>query len=153
MNNELHEIIEYYRSQNAAKDQSTLGELLREAQTLCGGTLNEEILSIVCQQLDLKRSYLTAVMRCIPDLKTESVRHTLTVCGGGNCRSNNSAALHSHIEKTYGAKNGQVSKKGAFSYKIGGCMKHCKEGPCINWDGQIYTKMTPERFDKLTGLK
>ena len=153
MNNELYEIINYYKSQNAAREQSVLVELLREVQEFMGGVLSESVLDEICKELDIKRNYLAVVMRFIPDLKTEKILHRLTVCGGKNCSSNNSAALHSYIQKTYGVKNGQVSKKGCFSYQTGGCMKHCKEGPCVCLDGKIYTRMTPERFDSLLKRK
>ena len=147
------EMLDYYKGQNAAKDQSVLLEFLREAQQMCGGTLTNEVMDKICDELDVKPSFLALVMKYAPDLKTEKAAHRLTVCGGKKCTSDGNDKLRSYIEKNYGAKSGSVCEKGGFTYKVGGCMKNCKNGPCVQWDGEIHTGMTAEKLDKLIGKK
>ena len=147
------ELLEYYKGQNAAKEQSVLVEFLREAQQLCGGVLTNEVMDKICTGLNLKASYLSLVMKYAPDLKTEKAGHRLTVCGGKKCTSDGNDKLRAYIEKNYGAKNGCVCEKGGFTYKVGGCMKKCKNGPCVQWDGEVYTGMTPAKLEKLIGKK
>ena len=149
MDNELKELIKYYCKKDSAWGQSDLVDLLRAVQELYGGILTESVLEDICKKLDIKRSYLKTVMRFIPDLKTEDVCHRLEICGGKSCHSKGNAELLKYIERTYDVKSGGTSKKGKFELKTSGCMKNCKNGPCIKWDGEIYTKMNAKRLDQL----
>lgn len=149
MENELMEIIEYYGGKTRRCDQGELVELLREAQELCGGVLTEEVLETVCSELNLKRNYLDTVMKFIPDLKTEKVKHRLDVCGGQVCKARNSLSIASYIESEYGVTPGKVSEKGEFLYRVTGCMKNCKNGPCIRYDGEVFTEITPDKLKKI----
>lgn len=149
MNEELKEIIDYYAGKSRRCDQNELISILREAQDLCGGILREDILEAICGELSLKRTYVDTVMKFIPDLKTEKVKHRLEVCMGKTCRSKDRENLCAYIEKEYDVEPGKVSTRGAFLYKGGGCMKNCKNGPCLKWDGELYTEMTPAKTEKL----
>lgn len=149
MEEQLNEIISYYKTQSVDKDQGSLKDFLRELKDYFQGPIPDSFLSTACEELHIKPSFLNAVMKYIPDIKTESVSHHLVICGGKNCQANDSAALRNYIESTYKVKNGSSSKEGHFSYKIGGCMKNCKNGPCVQWDGNIYTKMTISKLNDL----
>lgn len=143
------EAIADYAARGAARDQTLLVSLLREIQALCGGALTEEALTEIASTLSLKESYLQAIIHRFPSLKSQALRHRLTVCGGASCGSKGSQALRRHIEQAYRVQNGGVSGSGGFQYTVGGCMKQCRNGPCIRWDGQLYTNMTPARLDTL----
>ena len=97
----------------------------------------------------LRESFLTAVLRRYPSLRTQQAPHRLEICGGPNCARQSSARLMAHIERTYGVRSGGISQTGGFSYRVIGCMKHCGKGPNLKWDGQIYNGVTPERVDRL----
>ena len=153
METEIKELIQDYCRNGRKPDQTELIALLREAQEICGGILKDEAMEQICRELDLKYSYLKTVIRYLPDIKTECVAHHLNICDGKNCRSNNNARLQAHMENKYHVKPGGVSQAGKFSYRLCGCMKRCKEGPNIKWDGEIYTGMTPEKLDKLIGIR
>lgn len=149
MSDELTEIFEYYCKPGKRLDQNELIEMLREIQEICGGIITTEALQCVCQKLSVKENYINTVIKFVPDIKTEKVLHRLSICGGVNCKSNNSGALNDHIKKKYHVTPGGVCEKYGFSYEICGCMKHCAHGPNIKWDGKVYSKMTPEMLDKL----
>ena len=101
--------------------------------------------------LNIKVTFLNAVIKRYPSLKTAQAPHRLEVCGGKNCAANGSAALLKHIRGAYGAESGGISTKGGFSFKICGCLKHCGKGPNIKWDGEIYNAATPELIKRLAG--
>lgn len=145
----LQEIIAYYAARGAAREQAALVSLLREAQEACGGVLTKATLTAVADGLNVKPSYIKAVIKHVSGLRTEGARHRLTVCGGSSCRSKDSADLRRHIEHVYGVKDGGTSAQGAFTYQVGGCMKKCRKGPCIRWDGELYTHATPDLIDRL----
>lgn len=149
MDKELQELIQYHCGEAGRWEQSDFIALLRETQDLFGGILPEWALEEICEKLDVKPTYLKLVMRYVPDLKTEKTRHRLEICNGVNCQSNDSLALQRWVERSYDVKKKGISEKGGFSYNLCGCQKRCKEGPCVRWDGEVYTKMTAKKLEKL----
>lgn len=134
----LSEAIEYYRGQGAPQNQSALTELLRETQQENSGIIPHSALELVGKQLDVKESFLLAIIKRYPSLHTEDAPHRLEVCGDKRCRRQNCAALHAWIEREFSVRSGGVSRSGGFSYKVTGCMKNCGKGPSLKWDGTLY---------------
>ena len=128
-------IIAYYRDQGAPQDQQMIIALLREAQEAEGGVLSPNTLSVAAEAYGIKVSMLQAIIRRIPGLKSASAPHTLEICG--TCRAG--AKLRAFIEKTYGVKSGSVNEAAGFSYRVTPCMKNCKNGPSIKWDGVLHS--------------
>ena len=75
----MQEIIEAYSARGAARDQNELVQLMREAQALYGGVLPQTALDGIAVALGLKRTFLDAVLRRYPSIKTDAARHTLAV--------------------------------------------------------------------------
>ena len=69
------------------------------------------------------------------------MRHSLTVCQGPSCSRRRE--LLDFLSSEYGVEPGGVAAAG-FRLQTGGCMKNCGKGPCVRWDGTVYTGMTPE---------
>ena len=130
----LSEMIEYYRGQGAPQDQQMIIALLREAQEACGGVLGQDVIDDIAQAYGVKSTFLLAFVRRIPGLRFEDAPHRLEVCG--TCRAG--AALRAFIERTYGVTSGGSSAAG-FSYHVTQCMKNCKNGPSIRFDGRLYS--------------
>lgn len=147
----IHEAVEYYKGQDAPQNQFALVELLKEAQEHNGGVLTDCLIEDIAALLNIKVTFLNAVIKRYSSLKTAQAPHRLEVCGDKNCAANGSAALLKHIRGAYGAESGGISTKGGFSFKICGCLKHCGKGPNIKWDGEIYNAATPELIKKLAG--
>ena len=138
----LEEAISYFKRQGAPGQQEVLVSLLREVQEENGNVIPDAALAEVAAAYGLKESYLMAIIRRYPSLRTAAAPHRLEVCGGPNCARQNSARLQEWIESTYHVKPGGISQAGKFSYRIGGCMKHCGRGPNIKWDGQVVEQCT-----------
>lgn len=145
----IHEAVEYYKGQDAPQNQFALVELLKEVQDHSGGVLTAAAVEEIAALLNIKVTFLNAVIKRYQSLKTAAAPHRLEVCGGKNCAANGSAALLKHIRGVYGAESGGVSAKGGFSFKICGCLKHCGKGPNIKLDGEVYNAATPELLQKL----
>jgi len=128
------EIIEYYRGQGAPQDQQMLIALLREMQEAEDGALSQNVLEEIVQAYGVRRTMLQALIRRVPGLRCEDVPHKLEVCG--TCKA--SAQLRSFIEKTYGVNSGSCKEAMGFSYRVTPCMKNCKNGPSVRWDGKLY---------------
>ena len=135
---DLSEAIEYYAGQNAPADQNALVELLKEIQDECGGVVPSYALVEVCRSYDIKKTFLDAIIKAYPSIRTEDAPHLLQLCSGERCAKRGCSELVSFVEKTYDVENGKVSATGGFLFKVTGCMKNCTAGPNIKWDGKLY---------------
>ena len=131
---ELDEIMAYYCSQGAPEDQQMLIALLREAQELCGGALTPETIGAIAETCGVKQGLLHALIRRIPTLRLAAAPHRLELCG--SCAKGR--ALARMLEEAYGLQSGESSEKEGFSYHVTGCMKNCKNGPSIRWNGRLF---------------
>lgn len=137
----------YYRSQGAPQDQQMLGALLREVQELDGGALQEATLEAIALEYGIKTSMLSALVRCIPTLRMSHAPHRLEMCR--TCIK--SRALADFVEREYGVKAGAVSQKGGFVLACVHCMKSCKNGASIRWDGKLYSNADENLIRSLIG--
>ena len=144
---EIQSIIDYFRGQGAPGDQQMLIQMLREAQDADGGMLSQNTLGMIRDTCGIKEAMLNALIRRIPALRCETVPHKLEVCG--TCRAG--AALRNAIESEYGVRSGGCNEEAGFSYRVTGCMKNCKRGPSVRWDGTLYPCATIEMLKELIG--
>lgn len=145
MNQSLMELIAYYTDQGAPDDQQMLIALLREAQEADGGVLSEDTLERIAQVYRLKTSMLHALIRRIPALRTADAPHRLEICQ--TCVKG--APLRALVERECGIKSGE--SYGGFSYHVVPCMKNCKHGPSVRWDGELMQNMDEEKLRRLIG--
>ena len=143
----IQEIIEYYRGQGAPQDQQMLIALLREAQEDMGGVLSQAALQEIADSLGMKNTLLQALIRRVPSLRMENAAHRLEICG--SCRAG--ARLRNEIERTYGVKSGEICEAAGFSYHVTPCMKNCKNGPSIKWNGTLHSHADMELVHALIG--
>ena len=129
----LREMTAYYADQGAPQDQQMLIALLREAQEAEGGVLSPDTLCAVAKAYSIKDTMLQAIIRRIPGLRCSNAPHTLEICG--TCRAG--AKLRNFVEKTYGVKSGTSNEAAGFLYRVTPCMKNCKNGPSVRWDGKL----------------
>ena len=143
----IQEIIEYYRGQGAPQDQQMLIALLREVQEDMGGVLSQAALQEIADSLGMKNTLLQALIRRVPSLRMENAAHRLEICG--TCRAG--ARLRNEIERTYGVKSGEICEAAGFSYHVTPCMKNCKNGPSIKWNGTLHSHADMELVHALIG--
>ena len=141
----LTELINYYREQGAPQEQQILVLLLKDVQQLCGGALSAHALTEIAEAYHLKASVLHALIRRIPSLHTDDAPHRLEICG--TCAKSGSIARY--IEETYGVRSGEVSKKGGFLFQVTGCMKNCRQGPSVRWDGNLLSRVSTDILRRL----
>ena len=129
-------LVDYYRSQGAPEDQQMLIACLREIQELDGNVLRPETVRRTAHALGTNVRLLDALISRVPSLHPAHAPHTMQLCR--TCRE--AHALAAFVEKEYGVQNGGVSLKGGFSFERVNCMKNCKAGPSLKWDGQLYPR-------------
>ena len=97
-------------------------------------------LAEIAAALSLRDTFLSAIIRRYPGLRTEEAPHRLELCGGPCCSGRGAARLAAFVEETYGVRPGGVSASGRFTYRITGCMKNCPNGPSLRWDGALHSR-------------
>jgi len=138
-------LMDYYRSQGAPADQQMLIALLREVQELDGNVLRPETVERVAEGLGVKMRLLNTLIDRIPSLHPAHAPHALQLCR--TCRE--ARALAAFVEREYDVQSGGVSRKGGFSFELVNCMKNCKAGPSLRWDGQLYPRANEQLIRKL----
>ena len=141
----LSELVARHIELGAADDQQQLIMLLKEAHETCGGSLSQDVLTLIADALDMREAALRALIRRIPALNLADAPHRLEICG--TCRD--SRALREYIEKRYGVKSGDISREGGFAYYVTGCMHCCHGGPNIRWDGKMHCEADTALLDSL----
>lgn len=131
----LAQLLIYYREQGAPENQQLLISLLCEAQELDGGLLTQHTLDSVAAAFGVGQGFLKALIRRVPALRAEDVPHRLELCG--TCPRGR--PLAAFLEKEYGVRGGDSCPRSGFSFRVTGCMKNCRNGPSIRWDGQLYS--------------
>ena len=134
----LKDALDRYRAQGAPQNQQVLIALLQEVQAEKGGVLPQKSLNKIAERYALKPSLLSALIRQIPDLRTEDAPHHLEIFGKKSCRKNGAGKLAAFVEATYDVKDGGVSSNGTFTYCTTHCLKKCGKGPVIRWDQTLY---------------
>lgn len=145
---DIDEAIQYYQKEGAPGDQQALILLLKEIQENQGGVLSPQAIDTVANAYRVTASFLHAIARRIPSLRLSQAKNRLEMCSGVNCASRGAAGLLAFVQKKYSVQNGQ-SAKGGFSLHITGCMKNCKHGPNIKWNGTLYAGSTPEALKRI----
>ena len=138
-------LLDYYRSQGAPADQQMLIALLREIQELNGNVLCPETVEQVADGLGVNVRLLNKLIDRIPSLHPAHAPHTLQLCR--TCRE--ARALAAFVEKEYGVQSGGISRKGGFSFELVNCMKNCKAGPSLRWDGRLYPRADEQLVRRL----
>ena len=76
-------------------------------------------------------------------------RHTIHVCRAEACQSMNQRALEAHAKTALGVDFHGTTADGAFSLEPVYCLGNCACSPAIMIDGELYGRVTPERFDAI----
>ncbi len=81
--------------------------------------------------------------------ETPPGRHTIHMCRAEACQSMNQPALEAHAKKALGVDFHGTTANGAFSFEPVYCLGNCACSPAIMVDGELYGRVTPERFDAI----
>jgi formate dehydrogenase subunit gamma len=78
-------------------------------------------------------------------------RTTVEICRAEACQAVGGEALAAHACKTLGLDFHQTTADGALSLEAVYCLGNCACGPSIRVGGRLHGRVTPTRFDALTG--
>ena len=80
---------------------------------------------------------------------TKPGRHTIHLCRAEACQSMNQKATEAHAKKALGVEYHATTANGAFTLEPVYCLGNCACSPAMMVDGELYGRVTPERFDAI----
>ena len=105
------------------------------------------MLGEIAAAYELKSTMLPALIRRIPSLRMESAPHLLEMCA--TCPKGRE--LRAWVENTWGITSGQSAA--GFTCRATPCMKNCRSGPSIRWDGVLHPHSSEDTLRKLIHSK
>jgi formate dehydrogenase subunit gamma len=76
-------------------------------------------------------------------------RHTIHLCRAEACQAMNQRAVEQHAKHRLGVDFHQTTVDGVFTFEPVYCLGNCALGPSMLVDGELYGRVTPERFDAI----
>jgi formate dehydrogenase subunit gamma len=105
---------------------------------------------ILAERLNLSRAEVHGVISFYHYFRqTPPGRHTIHLCRAEACQSMNARSLEAHAKVRLGVDFHQTTASGAFSFEPVYCLGNCACSPALMIDGELYGRVTPERFDDL----
>jgi formate dehydrogenase subunit gamma len=146
-----------------AKAQETVSAIVARLKNLPGallpilhavqealGHVPSAAVPIIAEGLNLSRAEVHGVISFYHYFRdTPPGRHTIHMCRAEACQSMNQPALEAHAKKALGVDFHGTTANGAFSFEPVYCLGNCACSPAIMVDGELYGRVTPERFDAI----
>src|SRR4249920_1033837 len=146
-----------------AKSQETVSAIVARLKDLPGALLPvlhavQEALGYVpsaavpaiAEGLNLSRAEVHGVISFYHYFReTPPGRHTIHMYRAEACQSMNQPALEAHAKKALGVDFHGTTANGTFSFEPVYRLGNCACSPAIMVDGELYGRVTPERFDAI----
>ena len=112
------------------------------------GHVPPDAVPIIADGLNLSRAEVHGVITFYHYFRsTPPGRHTIHLCRAEACQSMNQQALEAHAKTRLGVDFHGTTANGAFSFEPVYCLGNCACSPAIMVDGELYGRVTPDRFD------
>lgn len=122
--------------------KDSLIAVLQEVQETFG-YLPEEALLRISEKAGLPAADLAGVASFYAQFRMKPPgRHHILVCMGTACHVSGAKTVADAVESLLGAKAGDTTADGAFSWEKVACLGCCSLAPVMMVDGQAYGKLT-----------
>jgi formate dehydrogenase subunit gamma len=112
------------------------------------GYIPPEAVPVLAERLNLSRADVHGVISFYHWFRTTPPgRHTVHLCRAESCQAMNGRGLEAHAKSRLGVDYHETTRNGAFSLEPVYCLGNCALSPAIMVDGQLYGRVTPQRFD------
>jgi len=114
------------------------------------GYVPPEAVPIIANELNLTRAEVHGVISFYHDFRsTAPGRHIVRICQAESCQAMGSAALTASAKEHLGIDFHQSTRDNAFSLEPVYCLGSCACSPTMMVDGNVYGRVTPERFREI----
>ncbi|PWT85287.1 MAG: formate dehydrogenase subunit gamma [Blastocatellia bacterium] len=105
---------------------------------------------VIAEALNLSRAEVHGVISFYHYFRGQPPgRHTIHLCRAEACQSMNARGLEAHAKRRLGIEFHQTTTTGTFSFEPVYCLGNCACSPAMMIDGELYGRVTPERFDEI----
>ena len=105
---------------------------------------------VIASGLNLSRAEVHGVISFYHYFRqTPPGRHTIHLCRAEACQSMNQRGLEAHAKAKLGVQFHETTPNGVFSFEPVYCLGNCACSPAMMIDGELYGRVTPERFDEI----
>lgn len=105
---------------------------------------------IIADALNLSRAEVHGVLTFYHYFRQAPAgRHVIQLCQAEACRSMHSEALTAHAKQRLGIDFHQTTGDGRFTLDPVYCLGNCACAPSMMVDGELYGRVTAERFDSI----
>ena len=126
-------------------------EVLHSVQAALG-YVPPDAVPILADVLNLSRAEVHGVITFYHFFReTPPGRHTVSLCRAEACQSMGADDLADHAKRRLGVDFHETTADGVFTLEPVFCLGNCACSPAALIDGQLYGRLTPERFDALIG--
>jgi formate dehydrogenase subunit gamma len=135
-----------------ARLKSTAGALLPVLHAVQRelGYVPPAAVPLIADGLNLSRAEVHGVISFYHYFRnTPPGRHTIHMCRAEACQAMNQRALEAHARRSLGIDFHQTTANGAFSFEPVYCLGNCACSPAVMVDGELYGRVTPDRFDEI----
>ena len=114
------------------------------------GYIHRDAIPIVAETLNLSRAEIVGVVNFYHDFRQEPAPdHLLEVCRAEACQAMGCDTLVGHIERKLGVAIGETTGDRAIGLKAVYCLGNCALSPAVMFDGKLFGRVTPARFDNI----
>lgn len=144
MNQQIHRIVARYREQ-----PGPLLLVLHGIQEMFG-YVPAEAIPVVADGLNLSRAEVHGVVSFYHYFRRSPPgRHIVQLCRAEACQSMHCDKLEAHAKQRLGIDFHQTTADGEFSLEPVYCLGNCACSPAIMIDGELYGRVSIERFEEL----
>ncbi|MGQ3055771.1 MAG: formate dehydrogenase subunit gamma [Nevskia sp.] len=117
------------------------------------GHVPKDAVPIVAKALNLSRAEVHGVVSFYHWYRSEQPgEHVIHLCRAEACQAVGGRALETHVKATLGIGFHETTADGRYTLEPAYCLGNCATGPSLLIDMQLKGRVTPERFDHLTGV-
>ena len=114
------------------------------------GYVPADAVPIIAEGLNLSRAEVHGVVTFYHYFRESPPgRHTIHLCRAEACQAMNQRALEAHAKARLGVDFHDTTASGTFSLEPVYCLGNCACSPAMMIDGELYGRVTPDRFDAI----
>jgi formate dehydrogenase subunit gamma len=114
------------------------------------GYVPDGAVPLIARGLNLSRAEVHGVITFYHYFRTTPPgQHTIQICRAEACQAMNGRALEAHAKSALGVDFHGTTTDRRFTVEAVYCLGNCACSPSVMVDGQLYGRVTPQRFDEI----
>jgi formate dehydrogenase subunit gamma len=148
LSGEQAQIVEHALDEHQARPGALLPILHAIQDQL--GFVPPESLAQIAERLNLSRAEVHGVVTFYHDFRTSAPgRHVVQLCRAESCQAMGCSELEAGVKAHLKIDFHQTTADGGVTLEPVYCLGNCALSPAVMIDGQLYGRVTPEKFEQL----